>query len=149
MKTPFAKLAAAAVALAAAPAAFPCDGPAPHGGVRVTVAAAPVPPPPAPLVRVDDRWDDDAHRWDRGDRRWDRDDRWRHDRDGDGWRRQAWRAEEQARLRAGYARLDDARRDFYARPHRGWEVRRFEGWYAHERAELDGRWSRLAWVAAR
>lgn len=65
----------------------------------------------------------------------------------DGWR---WRAEERARLRAEYDRLDQIRADFYARPglRRG-QAGRFESWYAARRAELDRRWSALSWYAAR
>ena len=57
--------------------------------------------------------------------------------------REVWRARERAELRAGYARLDDARADFYSVPHRRWRVERFEAWYGRERAELDARWARL------
>lgn len=62
----------------------------------------------------------------------------------------SWREQERARLRHEYARLDDARADFYARPgvRRG-QVRRFERWYAAERAELDRQWEALSWYASR
>jgi hypothetical protein len=65
----------------------------------------------------------------------------------DGWR---WRAQERARLRAEYARLDRIRDDFYARPglRRG-QARRFEAWYADRRAELDQQWGALSGYAAR
>lgn len=65
----------------------------------------------------------------------------------DGWR---WRAQERARLRAEYARLDRIRDDFYARPgmRRG-QARRFEAWYADRRAELDQRWTALSGYAWR
>jgi hypothetical protein len=120
MKILLAQLAAAAVALTAAHAAFACEPPA----------------PPRPGVHVDDRWDR------RNDGRGDR-----VDHDGWRWRHHAWRDQERARLRAEYARLDDARADFYARPHRGWRNHRFETWYAGARAELDLRWNRLRWAA--
>ncbi len=62
----------------------------------------------------------------------------------------SWREQERARLRHEYARLDDARADFYARPgvRRG-QVRRFERWYAAERSELDRQWSALSYYASR
>jgi hypothetical protein len=77
-------------------------------------------------------------------------------RDHDGWRherherRASWREQERARIRAEYARLDDARADFYARPGRNpWRAERFERWYAAERAELDRQWNAIDWYAAR
>ena len=65
----------------------------------------------------------------------------------DGWRA---RAQERARLRAEYARLERIRDDFYARPgvRRG-QARRFEAWYADRRAELDQQWGALSGYAAR
>jgi hypothetical protein len=76
--------------------------------------------------------------------------------DHDGWRRErherrdAWREQERARIRAEYAHLDERRAEFYARF--GWNPRkvdRFERWYAWERAELDRRWNAVSWYAAR
>ncbi len=64
-----------------------------------------------------------GHEWERGGR------------DG-GWRA----AHERAELRAEYAQLDAVRARFHARPHPRAEVRRFEAWYARERAALDARW---------
>jgi hypothetical protein len=145
MKPLLAKLAAAAVALTAVRAAHasePAAPPRPFVRAGVTFTA------PAPLVTVR-RVDDDRWRWDRDDR-FDRGghERWERQRRAH-WREAHWRAEERARLRADDARLDAARADFYASPHRPWEVRRFEAWYAGARAELDARWSRLGRVAWR
>ena len=153
MKTAIARLAAAAIALAASRAALAWDAPGrPRLGLHVSVGATVPVLLPAPVLRVhegfevapvgpgfDGRWDRDEGR-DHG--RWERERRERE-------RRDAWRAAEQARIRAEYARLDDARADFYGRPHRRWDVRRFEAWYASARAELDQRWNRVSWVAAR
>jgi hypothetical protein len=68
----------------------------------------------------------------------------------EGRRHVGWREQERARLRLEYARLDDARADFYARPgvRRG-QVRRFERWYVAQRAELDRQWSTLRFYATR
>jgi hypothetical protein len=61
------------------------------------------------------------------------------------WReREDWRVRARVALRAEYDRLDQARADFYAVPHRPWRVRRFEAWYAQERASLDVRWARVS-----
>ncbi|BDG03986.1 hypothetical protein [Anaeromyxobacter oryzae] len=78
----------------------------------------------------------------------DRDDRWRHERNE---RREAWREQERARIRGEYARLDQARADFYAAPWRRnpWRAERFERWYASQRAELDRQWNALSWYASR
>ena len=157
MKRLIAHLAAAAVALTAFRAARACEPAAPHPagvGARMTFTA-PLPAPALTVQRVDldERW----QRHDHG-AAWDGDD---HDRDGrqdhERWERERrahlrderWRTVERERLRAEYARLEDARADFYARPHRAWDVRHFEAWYAGARAELDARWSRMGWVAWR
>jgi hypothetical protein len=65
-------------------------------------------------------------------------------------RRDAWREQERARIRAGYARLDQRRSEFYAR-FRGSprQADRFERWYAAEHAELDHQWNAVSWYAAR
>lgn len=122
------KLALAAALTAAVPAAAhakPCDRDLP-----VVVHPAPAPAPlPAPAGWHEDRWDD------RGPRHAD-----------------GWRARERAALRGEYARLETSRDRFYARwnghPPPG-KARRFERWYAHERAELDRRWDALQAYASR
>lgn len=136
----------AAFALAAAAALAPAAAHAcelqPPGHVHVKVHAPP--------VAVNAEWNVREHHDGRGPD-WDRDGRdggrhWReHGRDGH-WKHEARAAHERAELRAGYARLDAARARFYAHPHRRWEVRKFERWYARERAVLDARWQVLvAW----
>lgn len=82
------------------------------------------------------------------DRGWDRErdhgrDGWR-ERDGR-WHRETWRERERAALRYEYARLDGERHAFHASRagHHPRKVRRFERWYAAERAELDRRWAAL------
>lgn len=136
MTTLFSKLSLAAALVALVPAAalaHDCDE---DRGTAVAVYPA---PPPAPAydpayVPGPARQYDAAPAYGPG---------YRHD----GWR---WRAQERARLRAEYARLDRIRDDFYARPglRRG-QAWRFERWYASRRAELDQRWSELSWYAAR
>lgn len=64
-------------------------------------------------------------------------------------RHDGWRAQEQARLRIEFARLDEARDRFYAVHHRRGEVRRFERWYGERRAELERRWSEVSYYAWR
>lgn len=67
-------------------------------------------------------------------------------RDRDGHRhRDGWRERARAELRVEYARLDHDRAAFYASraSHRPGKVRKFERWYAAERAELDRRWAAL------
>lgn len=131
MTTLFSKLALAAALTATIPAAaLASDCQHDHGR---PVAAYPV-PAPAPAVYGSVVFGVD-HEYGRAVER----------------RRQAsWREQERARLRLEYARLDEARADFYARPgvRRG-QVRKFERWYAAERAELDREWSALSWYAAR
>lgn len=137
MTTLFSKLSLAAALFALVPAAalaHDCDE---DRGTTVAVYPAPPPAPaydpgyaPGPAYQYDAAPDYGPG--------------YRHD----GWR---WRAtQERARLRAEYARLDQIRDDFYARPgmRRG-QARRFEYWYATRRAELDRRWSALSWYAAR
>ena len=141
----------AAFALAAAAALAPAAAHAcelePPGHVHVKVHAAP--------GVVNAQWsvreghDGRGPDWDRGGRDggpgW-RDDGARHDRGRHGWKHRAWAKHERAELRAAYAHLDDVRAHFYARPHRRWEVRKFERWYARERAALDARWNAVvAW----
>lgn len=132
MTTLVSKLALAAALTALLPAAALADGCDHDRGAAVAVYPAPPPvyvPAPAPAYRYEPGpVYGPAHRH-------------------DGWR---WRAEERARLRAEYARLDRIRDDFYARPgvRRG-QARRFEAWYADRRAELDQQWSALSWYAAR
>jgi hypothetical protein len=144
MKTLIAKLAAATVALTAARAARACDPPKPSArpGLRLTLAAAAPVASPFPVLRVHEE------RWDRRDDDDRRDRRWEEGR-GERWRHEARQAEALDRLRAEHDRLDDARADFYARPHRREERRRFEAWYASARADLDLRWNRLTFMAAR
>lgn len=133
----------AAFALAAAAALTPAAARAcelePPGHVHLRVHAAPG------LVNAEwsvrDGHDGRGTDWDRGGRD-----------GGPGWERgrerhEARAAHARAELRAGYARLDEARARFYAHPHRRWEVRRFERWYGGERAALDARWQVL--VASR
>ncbi len=54
-----------------------------------------------------------------------------------------WRHAEARRLRLQYLRLEMARARFASEWHRPREVRRFERWYAWQRAELDRRWAAL------
>ncbi len=127
MKTAIRNAAFAIAAAALAPAAAHACELQPPGHVHVKVHAQPV------LVHAE--WNGRAGHdgrgpdWERGAR------------DGglQGWERGRWVEHQRAELRAAYARLDEARAHFYARPHRHWEVRKFERWYARERAELDAR----------
>lgn len=139
MKTALRKLVVTAAIAAAVPTAtFACD----------EDRAAPVPAPAGWSDGRAGRPDRDG-RWDGRDGRWDerdgRDGRWQHE------RRDGWREQERARLRAEYARLDQAREDFYSAPWRRNPRRadRFERWYAFQRVELDRRWSALSFYAAR
>ena len=130
MTTLFSKLALAAALTATVPAAALADCEHDHGR---PVAVYPV-PAPAPAVYGSVVFGVD-HEYGRFQER----------------RRQAsWREQERARLRLEYVRLDEAREDFYARPgvRRG-QARRFERWYAEQRAELDREWSALSLYAAR
>jgi hypothetical protein len=129
MTIPLSKLALAAALAAAVPAAALADG-CDHDRRPVAVVTVPV-PAPAPYGY------DRGYEYDRGyDQR--------------GRRHAGWREQERARLRLEYARLDQAREDFYARPglRRG-QARRFERWYAEQRSELDRAWNDLSWYAAR
>ena len=70
--------------------------------------------------------------------------------DRDGWRRDdrreergGWRHAQRERIRLELAQLEARRADFHATWHRRGEVRRFERWYAEERAELLGRLAEL------
>jgi hypothetical protein len=129
-------LAFAAAAVLAPAAAHACDNaPPPQPAVRIELRAKAGPG----VVRAG--WTDRDDRYGRGDDRG----TWR-----DGERERRWRQREllerqRAQLRGEYARLDQARADFYAFPHRPWRVRQFEAWYTHERAELDARWQLVAW----
>lgn len=127
MKT-LVKLAFAAAILAAAPSARARDCDAHRA---------------APVYAPADR--DGSSGWRDGEH-----ERWRDDHDGWRHRRDHWREREVAELRSRFAALDRARADFYARPgHRRGEVRRFERWYASERAALERRWDELTRYAMR
>ena len=132
------KLALAAALAAAVPAAALADGCDHDRGTTVAVYPAP-PPAPAP-VYTPAYAPGPAYQYEAAPAYGPA---YRHD----GWR---WRAQERARLRAEYARLDRIRDDFYARPglRRG-QARRFEAWYADRRAELDQQWGALSGYAAR
>lgn len=126
-------VAAALAAVPLAPAvASACEPEPPR--VAVTWGARVHAPPPVVYTEWRDR---DAARdaWRRG--AWE-------ERERREWReREAWRERERVEIRAGYARLDLARADFYAVSHRPWRVHRFEAWCAQERAALDARWHRV------
>jgi hypothetical protein len=134
MKTLIRKAAIAAALVTLAPAvASACEPEPPKAAVSFGVRAHV--PIPAPVVVVQTRLDA-RHELSDADPGW---------RERAAWReREARRVRERAALRAEYARLSDAREDFYAAPHRRWQVRRFEAWYAQERAALDARWQRVA-----
>jgi hypothetical protein len=134
---------AIAAAAALAPAAAHACELQPPGHVHVKVHA----PPVVMHAEWNGRADHDGRGpdWERGGR--DGGPGWRgHDGRTQGWEHRRWVKQQRAEVRAAYARLDEARAHFYARPHRRWEVRKFERWYARERAELDARWQVLvAW----
>jgi hypothetical protein len=126
------KLSVAAALATLAPAlAKACEPEPPKAAVTFGVRAR------VPAVVFTDWNDHDRDDWRDRDRGWGRDE-WR-ERHGQDVRR----AQERAALRAEYARLTDARADFYAVPRDPWRVRRFEAWYAQERAALDARWARV------
>ncbi len=124
--------AAVASSLPAAAAARDCDHdgappsayPAPQVYAPPTPAAYYDPTPPAP-----------------GYEREGREGGWRHG----GW----WRAREIAHVREEIRDLDQARAEFYARPHRRWELWRFERWYGERRVRLERRLDELQAVAWR
>ncbi|HYD39263.1 MAG TPA: hypothetical protein VEB43_00410 [Anaeromyxobacter sp.] len=134
---------AIAAAAALAPAAAHACELQPPGHVHVKVHAEP--------AVVNAEWNGRADHdgrgpdWERGGR--DGGPGWRdHGGRHHDWEHRRWVKHQRMELRAAYARLDEARAHFYARPHRRWEIRKFERWYARERAELDARWQVLvAW----
>lgn len=64
-------------------------------------------------------------------------------------RQEGWRFRQMIEVREERARLERARDRFYATPHRRYEIRRFEEWYATRRAVLDRRMDALRMYASR
>ncbi len=132
MTSRISKLVLAAVvasSLPAAAAARDCD----HDGTPPTAyGAPPVYAPPAPAAYYDPAPPAPGYEREGG---------WRNG----GW----WRAREIAHVREEIRGLDQARAEFYAWPHRRWEVRRFERWYGERRAQLEHRIDELQAFASR
>lgn len=64
-------------------------------------------------------------------------------------RQEGWRFRQMIEVREERARLERARDQFYAAPHRRHEIRQFEAWYATRRADLDRRMDALRMYASR